>query len=275
MCIFKGATKVLLALVLAALVAQGVRAELVNGIGITDPASYDQASNTELTLSNLFNAFFDLKGSDKYTSSDALFADRGVINDMWVALDDAYIYGVGKVAVLVHELNFSYTDGTTLAPITIAANTVGSDGKMTIETALSGFGINTALEKGEFSMSLNTFLGSTQMGTVETFGATYQVSGGSIQNDGLVHLIALDVTDLMSALLGEKIQSAYMFCWEDLPVFRPQGGMPADWDFQDLVYIMVNVSDSHITTITPEPATALILLAGLAVAPLARRLRKK
>ena len=258
MFISRGAAKILVALVLVAFATQGVRA---------DQVTINDGPWGEYPLFRLFNEYF---GTD-YQDSQAIFNDLGVVSKDWIALPDAKVYGAFKIAALDHELNFVYTNGAEVTPIYLRGDTVSG----TIDTGVLG-GDPIPIPEGTFSMFLNTLFSGVTVGTVDTYGATYQQSGSSVQNDMLIHMIALDVTDLMSEKLGYEIQSAYMFCWEDLPDFVPQGGAKADWDFQDLFYILVNVRDgTSLKEVTPEPATALILLAGLAACPLARRLRKK
>ena len=260
--------KIMIALMLVACATQGVKADLFNGgVGITDPASYDQP---QANLYVLFNTYFGLEeGMDGYvTSSNELFEARGVAGVAeWTASEGAYVYGVNRIADLDHNLTFKFNNGTTLSTGWLVAKTE--------PTEFSELGDVRDLDPGPFTMTLATYYRPFDLyvGIVEANSIKYN---NGVEDD-LVHMIALDVTDLMQAKLGvDKVQSAYMFCWEDL-VLGPTGGWgdPADWDFQDLVYILVNVYDARQLTLTPEPATALILLAGLAVCPLVRRQRSK
>jgi len=288
MLISRGAAKILVALVFVVCATQGVKADLFNEgsygaigndgklIGGIRDIGYD-SGDPQVALHELFNAFFSLTGNEAYGSSNELFKDRGVISDKWIA-GEAEFYGVNKVAALAHNLNFQSDAGANLGTIVVPATVDGGNyDPSKFDAEFTG---SISLSYGEvFSMNLETFFNGRLMGTVDTntYGATYNDTSGNRKSDELVHMIALDVTDLMQAMLDYKIDSAYMFCWEDLPLFAPKGGMQADWDFQDLVYIMVNVAPKTKieSTPTPEPATMLILLTGLAACPLARRLRKK
>ncbi|GHT45159.1 hypothetical protein FACS189454_04190 [Planctomycetales bacterium] len=69
------------------------------------------------------------------------------------------------------------------------------------------------------------------------------------------------------------IENAFMFTWEDLNWGTEHGKAKADFDYNDMVYIMTNVTPNMLTA-TPEPATMLIIGLGLAGLGLARRRRK-
>ena len=92
----------------------------------------------------------------------------------------------------------------------------------------------------------------------------------SARNGGLVHMIALDVTDEMKALHGITADNyfAYMLCWEDL--------VGNDNDYQDAISIVSfykGGGDEESTT--PEPATIAIFGFGLIGAGVAARRRNR
>ena len=298
MLVFRNAAKVLLALVLVAFATQAVRADMFNhgeygdlGImqgGIRDADSYDDG---QVNLYKLFNEFFGLTGAEAYGSSNDLFygtdllKGRGVLEEYWIALPDAQLYGVNKVAALGHNLNFkSDTDdplGTINLPATIVDGQYIGNNPLEFNTQNTG---SVNLSDGTiFSMSLETFWGPDHVGDVAFKSAGYASWDPQSDYDYLIHMIAFDVTDLMKVILGnDNVTSAYMFCWEDLMLHRPSGGGdPADWDFQDFVYILVNVDYldgpyvSGDPDPTPEPATMVVLLMGLAACPLAQKLRRR
>ncbi|GHT41512.1 hypothetical protein FACS189443_3400 [Planctomycetales bacterium] len=95
-------------------------------------------------------------------------------------------------------------------------------------------------------------------------------------NGGLINMVAYDVTDLMKAMGSEyaNIENAFMFTWEDWNWGTQEGKNYTDFDYNDLVYIMTNVTP-NIISVTPEPATMLIIGLGLAGLGLAARRRRK
>ena len=210
----------------------------------------------EVPMYGLFNDYF----GTTYGSSNEVLTDRGyIVSNDWIALPGAQIYGAYKVAGLAHELNFISEDGQTLMVQSFEGNTQ----TWGIDTSIIG----GALQEGVFSMVLETFWYGDHVGTVWADGAEYTTG-----SDNEIHMVAIDVTDLMQGMLDYDITSAYFFSWEDMLL------SVSDYDYQDLAYIMVNVrhgTDTNVTTATPEPATALILLAGLAACPLVRKLRRK
>jgi len=80
-------------------------------------------------------------------------------------------------------------------------------------------------------------------------------------SDGIIHMVAIDITDLYNAKYGTNNDSVFLFGWEDLHAMGADGGLPADWDYQDFVIIMTNVLPKDHTT--PEPTTLLICGMGL------------
>jgi len=222
---------------------------------------------------NLFNKYF----GTNYESSNALFTDRGVVSNEWIALEGAWISSAYKVAGLAHNLNFIGNDGKFLSQY-FAANTDTNTAGLTdllVQVALSYTGV--------FSMNLDCFWNGgfttpesekgAYVGTTYADGADF-----GFGFESATQMVALDVTDLVIAQLTaankdtSNIFSAFMFGWEDMPLSNSN----TDWDYQDLAYVMVNVRHDSSTSTTPEPATALILLAGLGVAfPLSRKLLGK
>ena len=272
---FRNAAKILLALVLVALATPGVLAQTPNnkyqpdefefGIDIanfqiSDTKTADWPS--ELKLFELFNQYFAgvLPQDQVLTSSQQIFESYTVIvSDTWTALEGAQVFSAYKLAGFWHDLKLESEENS--YSWFLPGNTQDS--------AVNEYLLGNQpfdLAPGEYRMELQT-----DWGTVRPQGAEFDNG----ESDGYIHMFAIDVTALMQALLGNSdIQSAYMFCWEDMDVRRDL----CDFDYQDLAYIMINVrheSDPYGPNPTPEPATALILLAGLVACPLARKLRKK
>ena len=259
MTISKGTFMALFMVVLFGFASQTVKADLV----INDNGNDQWIS--EFPLFHLFNEYF----GTNYSSSDDLISSRGyTVSNTWTALQGAEIYNAYKVAGFAHDLQLKGNDGWIVSQ-QFAGNTQSS-----------GVGefefLGVSIPVGTFEMSIKAYAPGFAyfLGEVTAEASNY-TAGPFTGSDDMIHMIAIDVTDLMSSLLGGKeIQSAYLFCWEDM--VRTY----ADMDYQDLAYIMVNVADSNMSSAsnesnaTPEPATALILLAGLGVYPLVRKLRR-
>ncbi|GHT40991.1 hypothetical protein FACS189443_2140 [Planctomycetales bacterium] len=98
---------------------------------------------------------------------------------------------------------------------------------------------------------------------------------GDELNSGVINMVAYDVTDLVKAMGSEyaNIENAFMFTWEDWDWGTQVGRAEIDFDYNDQVYVMTNVTPNMLTA-TPEPATMLIIGLGIAGLGLARRRRK-
>ena len=204
---------------------------ILETIRINDDSGLDvDAAGNNITLASLFNEYF---GTD-YASSQALFDELGVkeIVSTWTVNENARIEASFKSAALAQTLSIIDSLGNAVASQTFAGGIFGDRlGGEPIRFDVAGL-YHFSLDTGE------------------------NVFSASNSNDGLIHLIAFDVTALMQAKLpDEQIDSAYLFCWEDLNADH----WYADFDFQDLSYIMINVTPN---TVTPEPSTFLIMGIG-------------
>lgn len=205
-------------------------------------------NNDNYNLYELFNNYF----GTNYESSQALYEDRGVNSSgSWIASDGAAIVSSFKNALLEQTLNV-----------------VNSNTGDVVASHVFGTSFDKALTDGTI---LNLDAGLYEF-TLEAAGELLYGADSSSNADGLIHMIALDVTDLIQAMYGdENINSAYLFGWEDLL----SSNWYADFDYQDLAYLMINVQPES-TAATPEPGTVLIFGLGLVGAALAgRRLRRK
>jgi PEP-CTERM putative exosortase interaction domain len=213
------------------------------------------------TLFQLFNSYFDTT----FTSSNELYNAHGVdSNTEWIT-NGTQLVGAFKVAALGHELTMVDQFNNTLATIANVNGTTNIHSANGI-TDLSGSMVADIADGQQVNFNLTT-----------SGGANYTWSSDANQNkDGMVHMIALDVTDLYNAKYGTDNATVYMFGWEDLP----KGHSYVDWDYQDFVVIMTNLNvptmDSSSTNATPEPATMLMIGLGFAGAGfVARRNGKK
>ena len=207
-------------------------------------------------LYEVFNEFFKLTpNGEYYTSSNDLIDARGfVVTNDWVALPDAKIYSAYQNYINPLTWSIEFESGPSPDPIKFPPASNGEPTGWILQDVELG---NT----GRFSMSLDAVFGYT-----DPYDAVWSVF--SWASDGLIHMIAIDVTDLMQ-LNDPTITSAWLFAWEASHV----NYSASDFGYYNLVQVLVNV-DTFNDPVVPEPATALILLTGLAAYPAARRFRK-
>ena len=92
-----------------------------------------------------------------------------------------------------------------------------------------------------FNFQLDAYLGATPI---------YCWSSNPCQNNGVlgkpgdnkVHMVAIDITDLYNTKYGTAKGSVIMFGWESLHSTAANGGLHADWDYQDIILIMTDVT---------------------------------
>lgn len=230
---------------------------------INDEPIYD---NRDTVLYKLFNSYFtEHLGEaykENYSSSNDLFAARGVKDFVtsWFVNENATIQAAFKVASYNHTLYLNDAQGNAAEIGYYPGNANPGEpgyGQTTINDNPMVIG-----ESGLYTFSLDT----EKNGKDNTFYS----QDADMNGDNFIHMIAFDVTDLMRQVLDDMtIESAYLIGWEDM---LSEDG--ADFDYQDLTYIMVNVTPVSYAS-TPEPATALILLCGVAGYPVLRRFRKR
>ncbi len=246
------------------------RAELLTleyGININDSNPYKDSNN----FFQLFNAYFaeQLGIEGLFASSNELFNARGVDPYTDWTTNGSELVGAYKVAALGHDFSVFDSEGTFISNLMNLSGTENISKGITDLTGDKVVGIADGLH---VNFQLDAYHGSQ---LVYSWSSDPDGNGnhGSLKGDGKVHMVALDITDLYNAKYGTKNDSVYMFGWEDLHLTAAGGGLPADWDYQDFVAIMTNLSPD--TTTTPEPATILIFGLGLAAIPTVRRFRKK
>lgn len=230
-------------------------------------------------LSYLFNAYFSEQlGKDsfkEYNNANELYQDRGIKYsvDAWQINEGSEIIASFKNAMFMQDLIIQNTDTQSIERYTFASNIF--DNELNVDTIEIG-------ASGEYTFGLETFNlfnGNSSMGILD--GVNSENNPGNV-----IQMVAFDVTDLMRKINGyEDIETAFMFGWEDLNYNS------ADFDYQDLVYIAINVKPTNYTpptivetglglesnNATPEPATIAIFGLGgaLAVPFLRKRFQKK
>jgi len=236
---------------------------------ISDANTYKDNIN----LYQLFNNYFvdQLTGTAEgvYTSSQDLFNARGADPYTDWTTSGSQLVGAFKVAALGHVMSMIDSQGNIVASLIDSAGTPNLGQGI---TDLSGQAVTDIADGLHVSFQLDAFNGTT---LVYSWSSNPDRNDGSLQansNDGMIHMVAIDVKDLYNAKYGTSHDSVFMFGWEDMHLTGVGAPMSADWDYQDFVVIMTNVKPSNST---PEPATMLIFGLGLAGLGLARRSRKK
>ncbi|GHT44440.1 hypothetical protein FACS189454_01820 [Planctomycetales bacterium] len=262
-------------------------------------SSYDtfQVRDNDYSFSpyELFNLAADkmTEGVATYSNGTDFYAERGVkslVSD-WTVSEGSQIVGMYLTVNLANSLNLTNSTGTVWNPITVGQGQPGSSRETWIDSLDSSRNINVGAigavnmtlagswkvnaanddpvwadgasdsEKERLRTVLDSRYGSDFSSTI--YGDQPELNGGFIS------MVAYDVTDLVKAMGSEYsgIENAFMFAWEDL-------NWGNNFDYNDMVYIMTNVTPNMLTA-TPEPATMLIIGLGLAGLGLARRRKKK
>ena len=250
-----------LVLAVSFLVAANVRAD----VSISDANVYKDNVN----LYQIFNDYFaeQLGVGGSYASSNDLYADRGVDSFTTWTTNNSQMVGAFKVAALGHTMSVSDSEGNILNSFTHYGGTAGLGGGKDKITDLSGQSAINLPDGVSINFQLDAYWGSN---IVYTWS-----SNPEDNSDEMVHMVALDITNLYNAKYGTNNDSVFMLAWEDLHLYSANGGDPADWDYQDFVVILTNVRPDNNVTISPEPATLAILALGLAGLGVARRRMKK
>lgn len=249
-----------LSALLVVTLATFARAELLTeqyGVNISDANPYKDGNN----LYQLFNRYFsDQLGTEGlYTSSNALFNDRGVDPTTDWTTSHSQMVGAFKVASLGHEFKMLGEDGNTVGSIMSVGGTTNIYSSTGI-TDLSGSSVVNIADGLHLSFQLDAYNGSKMVYSWSS-NVEENLVRPLTKGDGMIHMIALDITDLYNAKYNTSNNSVYMFGWEDLHLTAAGGGSKSDWDYQDFVAIMTNLTPESVAT-TPEPATMLMFLVG-------------
>ncbi|GHT42893.1 hypothetical protein FACS189443_6340 [Planctomycetales bacterium] len=202
--------------------------------------------------------YTDRQSVATYNNSADFYAERGVkslVSD-WTVSEGSQIVGMSRSTGFAHSLNLTGSTGTVWntsagqeLPVETRDNWIDSlDGSQNIDVGALG----------AVNMSLTAWWVGDNYLSKTIYGDQPELY------DGIIRMLAYDVSDLVKAMGYAEIENAFMFTWED----------GSDFDYNDLVFIMTNVSPNIISA-TPEPATMLIIGLGLAGLELARRRRRK
>ncbi|MDR0609572.1 MAG: PEP-CTERM sorting domain-containing protein [Planctomycetaceae bacterium] len=225
-------------------------------------------------LYRIFNEYFseELGALDQsnYTSGNELADERMIRQTIssWQVNSGSNVVASFTSSAWTHGLQIYSTTGNLLFD-------TGQYGSTTNGEAFIDDGQQIPLVGGNYTFSANTngqskvfsgdhewYYSSDEYQSEATWTRYYE--------DGVQHLIAFDVTDLMKQRVGdENVESAFLFAFEDLP----KSG--SDFDYQDFAFILTNVSANVVPSVVPEPATALILgFVGTLALPFLKRKKK-
>jgi len=219
-------------------------------------------------LFRMFNKHFEAEivslGITPYTSSDQMFRERGVDMDGLWTTNNATLYAAFKAALFEHDLYLTYPDGVEKLIAHFPSGTFACfDGAILDK-------VDWAIEDmTDFDWKLGYL-----HPTIPSVNGWYS-SHSELNYDGIIHMVAFDVTDVMQQRYGNGvIQSAYLMGWEDMWARDSR----TDYDYQDLAMILTNVFPGGTGTApaVPEPITLLTLGTGVSLLAMRwRRARKK
>jgi hypothetical protein len=236
----------------------------------------DKTGDTNLGTPNplyrIFNEYFQNELTANYTSGNALVDDLMIKQTVssWHVNEGSNVVASFTSSIYQHGLQIYSTTGALLFDTGQYASTT------TGEAIIDGSPIN--LNGGDYIFSANNYgLSKTFSGDHEWYYSTEEYLNPDNESwthyfdDGIEHLIAFDVTDLMQQREGYKdIESAFLFAFEDLNVSN------TDFDYQDFAFVLTNVNANVVPAATPEPATILIFgIAGGIALPFLRQKNKK
>ncbi|GHT44849.1 hypothetical protein FACS189454_03320 [Planctomycetales bacterium] len=259
------------------------------------------SDEVHISAYELFNfaatAYSSATGQSVATFDNAadFYADRGVkslVSD-WTVSEGSQIVGMYRTSYLAHSIDLTNSTGTVWNPIAVGQGQsydnqgtwidsldssrnidVGAIGAVNM-TLTASWKPNIANDDPVWVDGLSDAEKAARRNLYDRYGDFSQIIYGDQPelNGGVISMVAYDVTDLLKAMGYADIENAFMFTWE-MWNSGTELGRHNDFDYNDMVYIMTNVSP-NIISVTPEPATMLIIGLGLAGLGLARRRRKK
>ncbi len=240
------------------------------GVNINDSTSDGNS------LFQLFNSYFKLDAETGYASSNDLFNARGIDPTTTWITSGSELVGAFKVAAFGHELTAHDTDGSSLGSIIDIAGTQN----LNSASGISNLGGQSIVLPNDVEVNFRLDVSSSPGNHYFTWSsdptANNQIEGPGRQGDGMIHMVAFDITDVYNSVYGGDFDSVYMMGWEDLHATGGGGHGSADFDYQDFVTIVTNLKPTAETAGTPEPATCLIFaVGGLGLSAVAWRNRRR
>ncbi|GHT42135.1 hypothetical protein FACS189443_4810 [Planctomycetales bacterium] len=261
-------------------------------------SSYDtfqvRPGTDSFSVYELFNLaadqYTDGQSVATYNNNADFYADRAIkslVSD-WTVSEDSQIVGMFRGTMLAHSLNLTNSTGTVwnttagqgrLATREIwidsldGSRNIGVDAVGTVNMTLTtSWKANAANDDPVWLDGLSDADKKNGQPRIDNLYGDFSTTIYGDQpelNGGVINMVAYDVTDLIKAMGYADIENAFMFAWEDGNWATQVGKADINFDYNDLVYIMTNVTPNMLNA-TPEPATMLIIGLGLA-----RRCRKK
>jgi hypothetical protein len=221
------------------------------GVKLVD-SSYDGGS---YNLYAMLNQYLGLEGSEAYSSSLTLFNERGIDPTTQWTTSGSSLLKAFHMSELWHQLNVLTPEGQVICNLYDAGDRY-EDGQVydLPDDVHLDFQMLPFLPNAEDNTYYN-YLWAWYSDPSKNNEADPMYNGHQLRpGDDEIHMLAFDITDLYNAKKGTEFTSVYMFGWEDWSIDS------ADFDYNDMVVIMTNLTPESSTT--PEPATMLIFLAG-------------
>ncbi len=182
----------------------------VYGVNINDSTSDGNS------LFQLFNSYFKLDAETGYASSNDLFNARGIDPTTTWITSGSELVGAFKVAAFGHELTAYDTDGASLGSIIDIAGTQN----LNSASGISNLGGQSIVLPNDVEVNFRLDVSSSPGNHYFTWSsdptANNQIEGPGRQGDGMIHMVAFDITDVYNSVYGGDFDSVFMMGWEDL-----------------------------------------------------------